>query len=500
MLPSKPQYDILVSRKAVNLFLAGQGSGKTYCAGAISANFISNFPEVRGLIAANTYDQLNRSTMFRIREVWKHEFCICEWDDKKGTGCYVVGIIPPKHFNTESHNFDSYNNIISFDNGMVIYIGSLDNYKSLDGMEVGWAILDETKDTKEEAVKEVIIGRIRQQGLFVNENGELVNTPDALTPFNPLYIFSSPAKVRWINEWFNLDQYENEIVTKIYSKTDYFRKSFSNKFVTISSTYHNQANLPSNFIDNQKENLHSGLQDMLIYGNPFSKSGGEFYKCFSREKNVCKAKYNPLLALHTTWDFNVHPYVTCNIHQIEGKKVTQIDEICLSSPNNRIADVCREIIRRYSGHAAGLFLYGEIPKEDTKHEKGYNEYVLIREMLAQFRPTMRIANVHPSVVMRGNFINTVFEKGFQGLEFLIGDTCTNTVADYTYLKEASDGTKLKEKVKDKDTLITYEKYGHTSDANDYFYCYAFQNEFVSYQKGSKTTIPITGKNVSKHSY
>jgi hypothetical protein len=148
MKPSKPQYDILTSRKPVNLFLAGQGSGKTHCAGGVSSTFISNFPKVKGLIAANTYDQLNRSTMYRIREVWEHEFQIKEYSELTKEGCYVIGKQPPKHFNTDSHNFDRYNNIISFDNGAVVYIGSFDNYKALDGMEIGWAILDETKDTK----------------------------------------------------------------------------------------------------------------------------------------------------------------------------------------------------------------------------------------------------------------------------------------------------------------------------------------------------------------
>jgi len=33
--------------------------------------------------------------------------------------------------------------------------------------------------------------------------------------------------------------------------------------------------------------------------------------------------------------------------------------------------------------------------------------------------------------------------------------------------------------------VTYEKYGHTSDANDYFICEAFINEFEYFKKGSR---------------
>ena len=471
----------------------------------LSAMYISNFPKVRGLIAANTYDQLNRSTLLRIREVWQHEAGIKEYNEYTGQGCYVVGIQPPKHFNTDTHNFDRYDNIISFDNGAVVYIGSLDNYKALDGMEVAWAMLDETKDTKEEAIKEVIIGRMRQKGIFINSSGELVEYSDkigALTPFTPLYIFSSPAKVQWINEWFGLDDFEKEILAKIYSETDYFSASVGNKFVTISSTYHNVDNLPVTYIPNQKANLHQALQDMLIYGNPFAKSGGEFYKCFNRTLHVVKSAYDKALCLHVTFDFNVNPYVTCLIHQIVGKTCTQIDEICLPTPNNRTTDACKELIRRYKGHVGGMRIYGDPSgdHEDTRSEKGSNDFTIIRSELKEFNATICKDEKAPPVVMRGNFINTVFEKNYAGLKFLIGDRCKNTIADYTYGKEASDGTKLKEKIKDRITLVTYEKFHHCSDANDYFYCYAFRGEFILYQRGGIHTVPLTGGNVSKNRY
>lgn len=504
MKPSKPQYDILTSRSSVNLFLAGQGSGKTHCAGALSAVFVSNFSNVKGLIAANTYDQLNRSTMYRIREVWEHEFGIKEFNEFTGEGCYVIGVQPPGHFNTASHNFDRYNNIISFDNGAVVYIGSFDGYKALDGMEIGWAILDETKDTREEAIKEVIVGRLRQKGMYVDEKGHLVGeekraiTPDAvLVPFNPLYIFSSPAKVQWINEWFELDRFQNDINTLIHSETTYFKKKIGNKFVTISSSYHNLPNLPSNYIENQKANLHTALQDMLIYGNPFSKAGGEFYKCFVREKHVGAQKYDPKLALHVTFDFNVNPYVTCLVWQIVGKKAMQIDEICLSTPTNRTADACRELKRRYAAHGkAGMYIYGDPAgkHEDTRQEKGYNDFTIIKNELAQYSPVLKVATAAPPVVMRGNFINTIWEKKFEGIEILIDNKCKNTINDYTYGKEASDGTKLKEKAKDTGTGVTYEKFHHCSDANDYFICQAFAAEFTKYQRGGMIPKITTGGN------
>lgn len=483
LIVSDPQADILESSQQVNLFMAGQGSGKTHCEGLLSANFINSYPNARGLIAANTYDQLNRTTMFKIREVWKADFGWEEFDENTPNGCYVVGRQPPKHFNTTHHNYDRYNNIISFQNGAVIYIGSLDNYKALDGMEIAWALLDETKDTKEEAVKEVILGRLRQKGIVING-----------VDFNPLYIFTSPAKVAWINEFFKLVDFEIEINRTIFSETTYFKKTFENKLVVISSSYHNAHNLPQGFIERQKMNIPSYLQDMLIYGSPFAKTGGEFYKCFDQNKHVLQEKipYDPSLPLHISLDENVNPYLPLTIWQLHGKKAVLIDEICQKTPNNTIVKLCDAFKAKYPNHTAGLFIYGDATskKQDVKIEKGHNFYTLIEKELKAYRPIRRVPSRNPSVVMRGMFINQILESNFAGIEIAINRHCANTIADLIYIKEDKEG-KLKENVTDPVTKVSYQKYGHFSDSLDYFICEIFKTEYITYQKVDWKEAPST---------
>lgn len=507
MNPSKPQSDLLWSTQQANLFMSGQGGGKTFCAGVISAQFAWSFPQVRGLIGANTYDQLNKSTLFRVREVWKEHFNWVEYNEYTGRGQYVVGVKPPRGFNTEWHNYDRYSNILSFKNGAVIYIGSLDRYKALDGMEIGWAILDETKDTREEAVTEVITGRLRQEGMYVGDTGwildEKMQPYKSGEPFNPLYILTSPAKVAWLNNWFGLIDHEQEILSKIFSDTTYFSKDTTeNKKVVISSTYHNLDNLPKNYIENRKSNVPSHLHEMLIYGSPFSKTGGEFYKCFDLESHVLdEIEYDANMPLHISFDENVNPYMTCTIWQIDGKDAYQIDEICLPSPNNRVTKVCAEFIRRYMGHVAGLFIYGDrtSKKEDAKLEKGQNMFTIIANELHEFRPVLRLPSKNPPVVMRGNFKNAIFENEFAGIRVRIAKKCRNSIADYTYVKEDSDGSKKKETAKDELTGVTYEQFGHTSDANDYLICEAFNIEFRKYQAPKGEAERIIGQPVANGS-
>lgn len=243
--------------------------------------------------------------------------------------------------------------------------------------------------------------------------------------------------------------------------------------------------------------------EALYQQNPRpTQAGGEAYHQFRIEKHTLKLDYNKDLPLHLTFDFNTSPYMTLCIWQMLGKKAIQTDEICLSSPRSTTRDTCREFARKYNGHESGVFIYGDPSgkKEDTRFEKGHNDFTIILSELKLFKPTLRLLPKAPSVAMRMNFINTVFESNYLGCEIQIGINCKNSIEDYAYLKQDADGGKLKEKAKDMATGVSYERRGHTSDANDYFLCYVFAKEYANYLSGGRNGVPHIGKNVSKNNY
>ena len=457
--------------------MGGTGSGKTFIEGIISANFVKHFPEVDGFIGANTYEQLNTSTLKRIRDVWRDVFGLIEGEH------YVVGKKPPSGFSTDGHNFDRYDSIISFSNGAVIFKASLDNYKAHEGKEFGWAILDETKDTKEEAVKEVILHRLRQPGLKMHGDD-----------FNPLYIGTTPAKVDWINEWFELDRWEDEISATIYDKDDFFNKEFSNKCVAISSTYHNEDNLPNGHIDElvvEHSDRDGKLKESgkrLIFANPFVKVGGEFYSSFNRLVHTADIDLIKGEPIHISYDFNVVPYITMTCWQIIKRDniywTRCFDELCLSSPDNTTERLTREFIRRYKDDLhSGLFFYGD-PTGSTRDTRGRrNDYTIIQETLKDFigAKSNRVLHRAYPIVNRRDFINDCLDEKF-GIRILISKRCKKTIADFEYLKEDADGKKMKTRVKDTETGQTYEKYGHTSDSADYFLTAAFESFMNKYSK------------------
>lgn len=240
-----------------------------------------------------------------------------------------------------------------------------------------------------------------------------------------------------------------------------------------------------------------------LWGNRTTE--GNFYMKFVRSKQVKPAAsclYNKEYPLRLTFDFNTQPYVTLLVHQLYDKKDIQIDEITLGTPNNRTAYACQEFVRRYHDHVAGIFVYGDPSgrHEDTRTELGYNDFLIIQKELTIFRPQMRYRNVAPPVVKRGEFLNTIFSTGYGGIELWISDKCVNTIADYQFLKE-KNGEKAKTMVKNKATGISYQQYGHTSDANDYYYCEVYSSEFAAFCKGPiKALRHKAGNNSSDNSY
>jgi phage terminase large subunit len=216
-------------------------------------------------------------------------------------------------------------------------------------------------------------------------------------------------------------------------------------------------------------------------------AGSPFYKQFKPEKNMKDIPYNPELPIHLSFDFNVNPGMHSTVWQIEGRSCWQIGEIVTKEPKNTTKGVCDEFCRIYHDHKGGLFIYGDPSgrNRDTRTEKGFNDYKIIERELVKYRPLFRIANAHPSVRMRGNFINTIFESNYADIELWVNPKCQKTINDLMYGKEDADGSKLKEKATNPLTKVRYEKFHHCSDSMDYLLTEDFKRDYEKYQGAVK---------------
>jgi hypothetical protein len=472
---SAPQDEILSSCEDRNLALWGVGSGKSHTAGFLSADFVRNYPHVRGFIGANTYQQLAKSTLDRIFKVWNDTFRWVEGEQ------YVVDRIPPDNWPRFGPKLKSYENTITFNNGALVFTASLDNYKAIDGTEFGWAVLDETKDTKEEAVKEVIVARLRQVGMWKDADCNIYGARPIgeCKSWNPLFIFTSPAKVDWINEWFGLGDQETveEIHRKIFSETDYYVRCQNGQKVVIASTHHNQANLPEDYIANLIRDL-GGNQNrinMLVYGSPVATTGGEYYGAFERMRHVKACELVEGVPIHAWFDFNRNPYITLVLAQVIRKEgvftVSVFDEMCLEQPRSNTEALCLEFEGKYMLKRAkvGLFYSGDATGKSEKTSALEHDYAIIRRMLYRYltNSSDRTLISNPHLVPSRDFVNKILSGGFVNIQLVISPRCKNLIADLEFLKEGPDGGPLKQIVKDAVKGKSYQKYGHTSDALKY---------------------------------
>ena len=513
---SEPQTMCATSRQPLTLNMAGQRAGKSQMIGIMSGDWIQKFPRVYGFIGANTYLQLSQSTLVKATEIWRDYYQMKPYDKIQNPhGSYVIDRRPPPSFKT-FETFKQYNNIISFKNGGVIYIGSLDNYMAHDGKEFGWAHLDETKDTKEVAVTSVILARLSQAGLYVKEGDPSIyyipkvspdeepdpNTPeltDDLIPFNPSYIHTSPAigGVDWLVKMFELDKFEKEIRETIVKPDDFFYKEFGRKAVNIFSTYHNAKNLPRNYIEGRLDTLSDNEAMKFVYGYPFSKTGGEYYPAFSRARHVRRVEEIENIAKHISWDFNVMPYMTLVDGQIrykiryidenmqkhdepaEGRKPIEvmiiefIKEFCLASPRNTSEACCDSLLEYHVGNPyLEFFYYGDSTGRNRIAGLGsLNNYKIIADRLDAylFEGSDRVPKMNMGVLTRRDLMNRVLEGKYPEIELYFDEEMTETIRDFEFLKLGATG-KLKEKAKDPQTGAMYEKIGHTSDAVEYLVC------------------------------
>lgn len=221
------------------------------------------------------------------------------------------------------------------------------------------------------------------------------------------------------------------------------------------------------------------------------RTGKEFFHEFSTTKHAkLEAPYNPSLPLHITLDFNAHPYMTLLVYQISRKGhrycVQGLKEYCLEHPLNTTEKVCvalkEDLLNgEFAGHKAGLFYYGDYTskKHNTNARDGImHDYDTVEVQLARFGLHSRL-QPNPLHVRARKFMNAIF-AGKLNIDLYMDPRMSNTVRDFTQVKQDADGGILKEMTTDRSTGVRYERVGHTSQATYYLVCSAFADQFHNY--------------------
>jgi hypothetical protein len=441
------------------LYGGGAGGGKSYLGCLWHIDRRVRFAGSRGLIGRAQLKSIKESTLITYLKV-----------------CNLLG-----YRAGVDYKFNGQDMTIVWSNGSKTVFKDLDykpsdpNFESLGSTEFTDAFIDEAGEIIQKAF-DIVNSRIRWM------LGEFGLVPKILLTCNP--------NQNWIKYKYIKNE-EGQLVRLLpYQK--YVRALVDdNPDQEFKDLYKQQLDRMSSQYD----------KDRLLFGDwdAMPRTGGEFWKQFNRDSHVKKVGWIEELAVHISWDENVNPYLTCQVWQIintdENKILRQIDEICLPDPRNRVAYVCQEFKRRYPlSRVPKLFIYGDATskKEDVKKEKGENLFTEIELHLKEYNYVRRVPTANPSVLDSASFIEDVYAGKVSELIIEIGENCIKSIHDYSYAKEDSDGGISKKKITDPMTKISYEEYGHCSDAKRYFITEAEHSLYYSHRRGSKIVAPLIG--------
>ena len=500
---SRPQLSVKTSRASLVLDMAGQGSGKTLNISIDVIEKVRSIPRAIGFIGANTHKQLSQSTLKNCFKYWKDIAGWTKWSKSNPDGVYTVNTKPPEHFR-QYEILDDYRGTICFQNGTLIFTGSLKNYLAHDGKEFGWAHLDETKDTKKEALTTVILARLRQYGIWVapKQKGKPYFFDDKITPeealekgleaFNPCYVHTSPSlgDIEWILDLFELKPFEKEIAETLSDPFKFYHREYNGRSVTIYQTYWNERNLKPNYIEEQKSRMTGEEQSLFIDGNPFAKTGSEFFNEFQKRNTVVeRVPFNFEGTFNASFDFNASPYTTLLVGQTDyivkfynektGEKKDFLDvgdegfaplEVMRIFIQKEFLDrdgdtdgACRSFIDWLEVNEASgdINIYGDATGRSRIAGLGATtNFKLIEEAFANYATEMKAKKSNISVKLRRKFMNKLFAGKIPNIELYIAEECEELIRDLMFLKKAPDGTKHKEKETDPHTGKSFEKIGH----------------------------------------
>lgn len=302
----------------------------------------------------------------------------------------------------------------------------------------------------------------------------------------------------WFFKKFFADKYPGELTFNGQTKTTMIsprtnkREEMIYNYTVHHSTYHDNV-----WLSDDMAAILEGLKETDEYYYTVFTLGlwgrravtERFYRKFSHKGHIVPCRYNPSLPIHASFDFNVNPYVSVVFFQVIGKLVRVIGEIAAEDPYNTTEEASKLVEKKFRQHRGGIFVYGDPSgrKEDTRSERGKNDFKIISKVLARFRPIKMVDRKAPSVMMRGQFLNAVMGRSEAGIRVEVDPSCKRLVTDFMEVRTRPDGSKFKAMATKEG--LRFEKFGHHSDCFDYFMCRYFKSEYNGYRSYYERTSP-----------
>lgn len=170
----------LQAMQLVKVLIAGRGFGKSFINGIQIMMHVQNMPRSRGLFLGATYTQILTNTLLPIKSAW-NIFGYVEGVH------YVIGKRPPDYFQHPFMKPDRYENVISWWNGAVVILASMDRPALNRGGNNDWIVTDESLLIKREEYDRNISPSIRGSHTSLRgKKGHLSETFTSSMPFGTI--------------------------------------------------------------------------------------------------------------------------------------------------------------------------------------------------------------------------------------------------------------------------------------------------------------------------
>ncbi|MGL5690413.1 MAG: phage terminase large subunit [Bacteroidales bacterium] len=436
------------------------GGGKSYLGSVWLVSSCIRFADIRAVVARKTLKSLKESTFNTIKTVMK------DWGLKED----------------ENYTINNVEGTITFWNDSVIILKEMvdlpsdPEFERFGSSEYTIAMVDEVSEISEKAV-EVLFSRLRWR------THETFKTPRMFMSTNPT--------INWVRSRFVQD--DNGDPVQCRDGEAYVPFSvFDNPDIKFRQTYEASLNKIRD----------KATKERLLYGNWdfVTSNDAALYKGFSGDKhlvtNLRESKYDPDKPLILSYDFNVFPFMTCLAIQIDyaAKEVYFLEEI-LGKPEDKtnntpkLGNIVRDKLYKLR-HVGGVVITGDPAgaARSTQTEDGVNNFTILATSLGNgiLKPTIKLLRKQPPQVTRVDWINEVLADNLDGWKVFIDLRCRKLTEDLIYQTSNEDGTKNKSKITDPKTGVKHEKYGHCSDAFDYFMCFFLRESWYKYERGGRT--------------
>jgi len=195
--------------------------------------------------------------------------------------------------------------------------------------------------------------------------------------------------------------------------------------VTTLETNDNADALRPGYAEEIRRSFGERLAEAYEKGRFVDVRTGRVYYAASRERYAKPVVYARDRALYVTFDFNVDPGCGLLGHR-EGDTFRIFDEIHIEDSNTR--KLCEEIMQRYKGHGAPVYVYGDASGGQRKSSAERTDWQIVEGLLRPLGKSieMRVRAANPSVIDRVNAVNVAFEKSHIEIN---ADKCPNLVVD-----------------------------------------------------------------------